>query len=100
MFGYSRIEMVGQPVELLLPLRFREQHVMYRKGYTAAPSMRSMGHGRELFARRRDGSEFPVEIGLNPLNTPQGAMVMASIGEQEYNGGLQCSSASTCCTGL
>ena len=80
MFGYSRIELIGQPVEILVPERLREHHVAYRRGYNAASSMRSMGHGRELYGKRRNGSEIPVEIGLSPLTTPQGPMVMASIG--------------------
>ena len=75
--------MIGQSIDTLIPERFRYHHRGYRLGYMGAPSTRSMGQGRELFGRRKDGSEFEVEIGLNPLSTPQGAMVMASIGEFE-----------------
>lgn len=81
LFGYTREEMVGQPIEMLIPERYRGHHTEYRAEYVAHPEIRAMGHGRELFGRRKDGSEFPVEVGLNPLQTPQGPLVMASIGE-------------------
>jgi PAS domain S-box-containing protein len=78
-FGYSREELLGHPVEMLLPERFRERHPGLRSGFLANPSVRAMGHGRDLFARRKDGTEFAVEIGLNPI--PRGAevLVLASI---------------------
>lgn len=64
-FGYTRTELVGQPVELLLPEGYQQQHPHHRQTYLAAPSVRSMGMGRELFGRRQNGEKFPVEIGLN-----------------------------------
>jgi PAS domain S-box-containing protein len=79
MTGYARDELLGQSVDLLLPERFRSGHSLLREGYMSAPTPRLMGIGRELFARRRDGSEFPVEIGLSPLNTAGGCMAVASI---------------------
>jgi hypothetical protein len=79
MFGYSRLELIGRPVEMLVPVQFRSAHVGYRRGFNTAPSTRSMGHGRELYAQRKDGSFCFVEIGLTPLATPQGPMVMASL---------------------
>lgn len=79
LFGYRREELVGQPVEILVPERFRGRHPGYRTDFFAAPSARPMGAGRELFALRKDGQEFPAEIGLNPVETEEGPMVLASI---------------------
>jgi len=78
-FGYSRQELLGQPVELLVPERFRAQHSTHRTNFFASPSVRAMGAGRDLFGVRKDGTEFPIEIGLNPLNTADGPRVLASI---------------------
>jgi len=78
-FGYSRDELLGQPIEMLVPERFRGHHLGYRNGFMAEPSTRSMGSGRDLYGLRKDGSEFPVEIGLNPLETEQGLMVLGTI---------------------
>lgn len=79
MFGYSRAELLGQPVELLLPERFRETHPEHRRRFLLDPQVRAMGAGRELFGRRKDGTEFPVEIGLNPLRTDEGLMILSAI---------------------
>lgn len=79
LFQYSRQEMLGQPVERLIPERFREAHPGQREGFFANPQLRAMGAGRDLFALRRDGVEVPVEIGLNPIETPDGPCVLASI---------------------
>ena len=79
MFGYTRAELVGTKVELLVPTRYRESHVAQRSGYTQRPNTRPMGAGRELTGRRKDGSEFPVEISLSPLETEQGALVSSII---------------------
>lgn len=78
-FGYSRDQLVGQPVERLIPERYRGRHGAFREGFFAQPQSRSMGVGRELFGLRQDGSEFPVEIGLSPLQTPTGNLVLSSI---------------------
>lgn len=79
MFGYSRSEMLGEPVELLVPLRFRGHHPGLRSSFFGAPQSRPMGAGRDLFGCRKDGSEFPIEIGLNPIETEQGPMVLSAI---------------------
>lgn len=79
LFGYSRDEMLGKPVELLLPESARERHRGYRHGYMTAPEARDMGAGRDLHGRRKDGREVPVEIGLNPIPAPQGMHILAAI---------------------
>lgn len=78
-FGYERSEMLGQPIEILLPDRFRAQHPYLRLAFFSEPQSRPMGVGRDLYARRKDGSEFPVEIGLNPIETDEGPMVLSAI---------------------
>lgn len=79
MFGWPTGALVGQPVETLLPGTLRGSHVDLRQAFFAAPERRAMGAGRVLYARRADGHEFPVEIGLNPLQGPQGMLVLASV---------------------
>jgi PAS domain S-box-containing protein len=79
LFGYKREELVGQPVDTLVPERFAGRHPAHRAKFLAVPTARAMGAGRELFARRKDGTEFPVEIGLNPVETPNGFLVLASV---------------------
>ena len=78
-FGYPLSELIGCHVETLIPERFRDRHSGYRKGFHSQPSSRAMGAGRDLFGRRKDGSEFPVEVGLNPIRTAQGLFVLASV---------------------
>ena len=78
-FGYKREELRGELVEKLVPARFAEKHPGYRGGFSDDPHPRPMGIGRDLFARRSDGSEFPVEIGLTPINSGNGVMVLAAI---------------------
>ena len=79
LFGYSREELAGMPVEALMPERFRIGHQDLRAGYTRAPRPRPMGSRMALSARRRDGSEFPVEISLAPVYTDDGALVSAIV---------------------
>jgi PAS domain S-box-containing protein len=79
MFGYDRDELLGQPIEILIPERFRERHVGHRDGYIANPRTRPMGTGMELFGRRKDGTDFPVEVSLSPLEDPAGMLVTSII---------------------
>src|SRR5262249_10536220 len=81
MFGYARAELVGQPVECLIPPRLRSGHAVLRQGFVASPHARPMGTGCELFGQRKDGGEFPIEIGLNPIETAAGALVLASMAD-------------------
>lgn len=79
LFGYARDELLGQLVEILVPERYRERHAGYRAAFVAMPSVRAMGVGRELYGRRKDGSEFPIEIGLNPIETGEETLVLSAI---------------------
>jgi PAS domain S-box-containing protein len=78
-FGYSRDELLGQPIDILLPERFRHQHPQHRASFFSDLSPRAMGAGRDLYGRRKDGSEFPVEVGLNPIETEDGVKVLSAI---------------------
>jgi PAS domain S-box-containing protein len=79
MFGYSRDELVGRSIEMLVPERFRHEHGAHRASFIAKPERRLMGAGRDLYGMRKSGTEFPVEIGLNPITTPQGPLVLCSV---------------------
>src|SRR3989337_4119087 len=79
MFGYSRAELLGQAVEVLVPERLRRGHVRHRGGYLASPAMRSLGASRCLLGRRKDGTEVPTEIGLSYVETRDGILVMRAI---------------------
>lgn len=84
LFGYEREELVGQRMEILMPERYRKNHRGYREGFQENPKQRTMGSGRDLFALRKDGSEVQVEIGLNPIETEEGQMTLASIIDITY----------------
>jgi len=79
MFGYTREELLGGTVELLIPERFRQAHINHRSGYVDDPRTRPMGTGLNLAGRRKDDSEFPVEISLSPMQTQEGLLVTAII---------------------
>ncbi|HMJ09889.1 MAG TPA: PAS domain-containing sensor histidine kinase, partial [Polyangiaceae bacterium] len=81
LFGYAVEELSGRPISLLLPERHRANHPAHVQAYLAAPSLRAMGEGRELSGRHRDGSEFPVEIGLNPVTWGERRMVIAAVSD-------------------
>ncbi|HKZ02296.1 MAG TPA: PAS domain S-box protein [Pyrinomonadaceae bacterium] len=79
LFGYSREELIGQSIEVLVPERFRGRHPAYRADFSQEPQVRPMGAGRDLFGLRKDGTEVPIEIGLNPIETESGNLVLSSI---------------------
>ena len=78
-FGYCREELVGKPVETLVPQSCQSAHLRLRQGFARNPEARSMGGGRDLFGRRKDGTEFPVEIGLNPIKSGADSMTMITV---------------------
>ncbi len=78
-FGYLRDDLLGQEVEILVPERFRGSHPQRRREFFSHPRVRSMGEGRQLYGRRKDGTEFPVEISLSPLETEEGTLVSAAV---------------------
>jgi PAS domain S-box-containing protein len=79
LFGYQRDELLGQKVELLVPVRLRDQHVGHRRTFSDEARVRPMGAGLELYGRRKNGAEFPVEISLSPLQTEEGILVVSAI---------------------
>ena len=79
LFGYQREELLGQPVDILIPEELRRGHVVHRRDYAEKPTLRPMGTGLPLYGRRKDGSRFPVEISLSPSKAAGGLRVIAVI---------------------
>lgn len=79
LFRYTREEMLGQQVDMLIPQRFRGNHPKLRDQFMSEPSTRAMGAGRDLYACTKDGAEVPIEIGLNPIHTEEGMLILSSI---------------------
>src|SRR5689334_722758 len=79
LFGYGRDELIGQPVEILIPIRVHAVHASHLQRYVESPHTRPMASGIDLHARRKDGSECPVDVSLSPLRTEEGAFVCAAI---------------------
>jgi PAS domain S-box-containing protein len=79
LFGYDRRELIGRPVEVLLPPRFAGRHAAHAQAFLERPSARAMGAGRDLYGLRKDGTEVPIEIGLSPVETSAGRITIASI---------------------
>src|SRR5438132_1521313 len=79
MFGYSRQQLLNQPIEILIPERLRGKHRGHRAGFMGKPGLRPMGAGLDLYGLRRDGTEFPIEISLSPIETESGLLVSSAI---------------------
>ncbi len=79
LFGYARAELLGQSVDMLVPVAARAAHAGHRVGYAESPKVRAMGSGLELHGLRKDGSEFPIEISLSPIDTPEGQLISSAI---------------------
>ncbi|HEX4446627.1 MAG TPA: PAS domain S-box protein, partial [Polyangiaceae bacterium] len=79
MFGYARDELIGKPLEVLVPVRSRDAHVAHRAAFAEQPTSRPMGAGLELFGRRKDGGEFPVDVRLSPVNTAKARFTAAAV---------------------
>jgi PAS domain S-box-containing protein len=80
MFGYTRDELVGRSIDMLVPQRYRN-HGDYRQAFAGKPAARPMGSGRDLYGLRRDGTEFPVEVGLNPIESPEGSFILCAVAD-------------------
>ncbi len=79
LFGYRRDELLGQKIEILIPEVSRQQHIRHRDNFTSHPQTRHMGARQDLFGRHKDGTEIPVEIGLNPIQTREGPLILSAI---------------------
>ena len=89
LFGYEEAEVVGLPIEVLVPQRFHYRHEAHRGGYFKAPKSRMMGRGMEIAARRKDGSEFPAEISLNVVDTRRGKLIIAFVADISERLGME-----------
>jgi len=89
LFGYGREQLLGQSVEQLIPTRFRDGHTNHRRAFTAESRVRPMGAGVQLYGQRKDGTEFPVDISLSPLETEEGKLVLSAIRDVSARVALQ-----------
>ena len=89
LFGYGRDQLLGQTVELLVPARFRGGHAAHRRAFTAESRVRPMGAGVQLYGQRKDGTEFPVDISLSPVETADGELVLSAIRDVSARVALQ-----------
>ena len=89
LFGYGREQLLGQSVEQLVPTRFRDGHASHRKAFTAESRVRPMGAGAQLYGQRKDGTEFPIDISLSPLETEEGKLVLSAIRDVSARVALQ-----------
>jgi PAS domain S-box-containing protein len=89
LFGYEREQLLGQSVEQLVPARFREGHINHRRAFTAESRIRPMGAGVQLYGQRKDGTEFPVDISLSPLETEEGKLLLSAIRDVSARVALQ-----------
>ncbi len=81
LFGWTRAELLGQSIDVLVPVRFASGHAALRDRFHRAPIARPMGAGRDLYGRRKDGTEVPIEIGLNPIDTGSDTFILAAISD-------------------
>jgi diguanylate cyclase (GGDEF)-like protein/PAS domain S-box-containing protein len=89
LFGYDRSDLLGKPIEILMPIRFRTHHVTYRKNYAANARVRPMGTGRELYGLKKDGTEFPVDISLSSLDANERTLIIATIRDSTEQKSIQ-----------
>lgn len=89
LFGFSRDEIIGKEIEVLIPAKYKHTHINHRNGFAAEPTARAMGKGMELFGLHKDGKEFPVAISISKLETDDGTLISATIRDVSYEKGIE-----------